>query len=436
MRGAAVNYSKIKALAKELKVSFKDLIALAPCNDPFYMGQAAQIEKAEWFHSIWEAGSFPTGVHLRRIHYWLVSQKTPWPMRDGKPYENTIECWAVLTAASKPARYLDLVPVSAFDDRRNPEPQIFEPEECEDISNWVNRSALEADGLVMPDLPSIFTNQPDEVQRYQVEIWCEKSTMNDVLLPICRRYQVNLITGLGELSITAVDRLFDRLRETGKPTRILYLSDFDPAGQSMPVAVSRKAEFMAQGTDADIQLHTLALSAEQVREYDLPRVPIKETERRKEKFEKRHGQGATELDALEAIHPGVLGRLVTESVLQYRDETLARRTSMFYREECERAEQIDEAVYAEREEDIDRAKDEWQAIQTEIDQWKENNQPLWTDIANELADRMPADFELPEPIDKPDDTDPLFDSTRDYMTQIRHYRAFQGRDQNKTAVQS
>lgn len=54
------------------------------------------------------------------------------------------------------------------------------------------------------------------------------------------------------------------------------------------------------------------LCAKQCVELELPRMPLKETELRAAKFEARYGAGATELDALEALHPGKLEELVKE----------------------------------------------------------------------------------------------------------------------------
>ena len=40
------------------------------------------------------------------------------------------------------------------------------------------------------------------------------------------------------------------------------------------------------------------------------------------KFEARFGDGATELDALEALHPGELGRILVQEIERYYDATL------------------------------------------------------------------------------------------------------------------
>jgi len=85
-------------------------------------------------------------------------------------------------------------------------------------------------------------------QPYHVELWIEKSTMDDVLVPICEELHVNLVTSIGFQSIASVVRLLQRVHElmrlcqAEKPVRIFYSSDFDPAGDQMPVAVARQIE--------------------------------------------------------------------------------------------------------------------------------------------------------------------------------------------------
>jgi hypothetical protein len=74
----------------------------------------------------------------------------------------------------------------------------------------------------------------------------------------------------------------------------------------MPVAMARKIEhnLRTNAPDLDIQVRVVLLTKEQCEEYRLPRSPIKESERRAARFEERFGEGTTELDALEALHPG------------------------------------------------------------------------------------------------------------------------------------
>jgi hypothetical protein len=128
-------------------------------------------------------------------------------------------------------------------------------------------------------------------------------------------------------SISNVVKLLQRIARIDQPVRIFYLSDFDPGGETMPRAVARQLEFwQAQyAPRADIKLTPLVLTREQVERYQLDRIPIKASDQRREGFEGRHGEGACELDALEARHPGELARLVRAALDPYQDHAHAQR---------------------------------------------------------------------------------------------------------------
>jgi hypothetical protein len=94
----------------------------------------------------------------------------------------------------------------------------------------------------------------------------------------------------------------------------------------MPVAVARKIEhrlYLRNLRELDIQVRPIALTLEQCQHYRLPRTPLKDTERRAAVFEDRYGEGATELDALEALHPGELHGIIEGEVGRYFDSDLA-----------------------------------------------------------------------------------------------------------------
>lgn len=118
-----IDYLTLKQLAKANKISVKKLLALAPQNDPFYIGTETQKQQAEWVAEIYAELGSPSQVHIRRIHYFLVSREDI-QKPNGEPYENTQNDWNYLTQAAKYARYLGLVPIDNFVDRRNPEPHI------------------------------------------------------------------------------------------------------------------------------------------------------------------------------------------------------------------------------------------------------------------------------------------------------------------------
>jgi hypothetical protein len=323
-----IDYSLLKRTAAKSNLSPHEILALAPQNDPFYVGAPRQVQKARWFEQIYSLMGNPPNCHIRRVHYWLVTTKAI-SKPNGQQYENTQNDWCLLTLAAKYARYLGLVPIENIIDRRNPDPTIYtqfwnhkKPSEV--------RDSIDEESIIESIVDQFYCYNPSLTQRYMIELWAEKSTMNDVLLPVCERYGANLVTGLGEMSITAVYLLAKRIVQANKPVRIFYISDFDPAGESMPVAVGRKIEYFARNyvdlADKDIKLIPLMLTHEQCIEYKLPRAPIKQPRNdhpayteRKRKFEEQYGKGATELDAMEALYPGEMEKIISVAIEPFFD---------------------------------------------------------------------------------------------------------------------
>jgi hypothetical protein len=450
--GTPTGYDRIKELARQLRTKIPDLLALSRHCDPFFGGQPTQLEDAEWFAALWRRFGYTTGVHLRRVHYQLVSQHRPC-CRDGRPYENTLGCWARLADAGKAARYLRLVPADAFEDHRNPDPWLFRPDPSYGSPSWSlgewpawSLPSIQSDlarylylGLPAVEVEGYLFSEGD--QPYHLEVWVEKSTMDDILGPLCRPLGINVVPSKGYQSITAAVNLLQRVRRSGKPARIFYISDFDPAGDVMPVAVARQLEFWLPqyAPGADVKLNPIVLTREQVKEFNLPRTPIKDNDRRKAGFEERYGDGAVELDALEALHPGQFARIVREAVAPYRDTSLAER---FQEAEAE-ARQAARKAWQEATADVRKELadiqqqartivSEYEARLADLDQQLQRRlAPLAERLASvrhagqEAADTVTAS--LP---DRPEDTtadvdesDWLFDSSRSYEAQLAHYKA-------------
>src|SRR5689334_5564542 len=98
------NYDRIKEEAAARKIPVTDLIALAPGNDPMYSGKPADKVIARWFADLWEQFGYSTGVHLRRVHYQIISQDPPVKLPEGMKikigpdewtdvYHNYDACW-------------------------------------------------------------------------------------------------------------------------------------------------------------------------------------------------------------------------------------------------------------------------------------------------------------------------------------------------------
>jgi hypothetical protein len=442
------DYERIKELGQEMKRSVETLVVLSTVNDPFYI-QPGRQASAEWFAKLWEELKCGPGTHIRAVHYRLLSHAGGHFIGDdGRPYLNTDRCYKRLNNASQDARYLGLVPEDHFDDRRNDEPVEYLPDRESGSSTFYVGGAYDGIALdlrlesSLPALPRFLFNPPAiNNQRYHVELWCEKTTMNDVLLNLAQQYGLNVITASGEMSITHCWKLIQRALASQRPVRILYISDFDPAGRGMPVACARKIEFFIRRDKLalDVRLRPVALTPEQCEQYRLPRMPIKD-EARAERFETQYGEGATELDALEALHPGELRRILQREIRRYYDTQLSSRIR---EAEAEFREQLDDV----REEVIGRHSDERDAIEMEhddlieqcndalaqfrelLDQIDDRFQQLQRTIARELREEAPDpdSIEWPEPKEGDEDDDPLFDSMRDYLDQIARYKAHQGK---------
>jgi hypothetical protein len=290
-------------------------------------------------------------VHVRFVHYVAcgeepnptTGEKQQERLPDGSPYENTEENWRFVQAASKHARNMGLVDPRNIVDRRTPRPFLNAPEEqppapgVEVLQPAIRLPSIEVDvlephssgGLAYP------TGYEYSVafEPSLVEMWMEKSLdeADDPLIEtLCEEEGVNLITGIGFMTISSVYALLQRRTHLDKPLRILYLSDFDPAGKHMPSSPARHIEFalrnMNEDERPDIRLHHLALTEDQVRELELPRIPIKDSDRRKVRFEAKHGRGATELNALmlETRRPNTEAML-RDAIRQLRDDTLGDR---------------------------------------------------------------------------------------------------------------
>jgi hypothetical protein len=149
--------------------------------------------------------------------------------------------------------------------------------------------------------------------------------MNDVLIPLGRQYSLNVVTGLGEMSLTTVDKLIERIESSQRSVRILYISDFDPGGHRMPVSVARKIEFRHRngGINSNFQLRPVVLTQAQCEQFDLPETPIAVGDSQREKFKHAYGRDATELDALEALRPGVLRQILVSEIERYFDKDFA-----------------------------------------------------------------------------------------------------------------
>ena len=225
------------------------------------------------------------------------------------------------------------------------------------------------------------------------------------------------------------------MERLGKPARIFYISDFDPAGLSMPVAAARKIEFEIdrRDLDLDIQVRAIVLTEEQCRQYALPRTPIKESDPRGAGFEQQYGEGATELDALEALHPGELERILKREIRRYwnpeHDDEIAEAKAAFEDE----LDAINDEVHAKFANELAELDAEEERLRDLGRALEEQATELFTRIEARLAERQPC-FEPPIiEFTADEDPDPLFDSRRCYLDQLASYKRFQNKTESDAA---
>ncbi len=444
-----VNYASIAKLKAQInagkrpgeKASVTDFLALARNNDPFYSAAPRGVAWGRWFVEMWQEhkGHLPR-VHVRSLHYALVGRTNsahPVLMPDGKVYENTLICWKKLEAAGKYARNNQYIDAERFEDRRAQSltERIYEEP---DVYVGMHKPGITFEFPAFPDTP-YYTLSYKNRQRYRLEVWCEKSTQEGILLPISEQYQITMLSAQGELSISAILKAIRRADRSGLPTRILYISDFDPAGRSMPVAASRKLEFWqsVKRSHADIQLYPIALTHDQCIQYRLERTPIKESERRKARFEDRFGSGATELDALEAEHPGELATLLEQEILRYYDASLEERTEAREALLRDHLETTREHIQAAHEEEylqlyteyFELKKEFYAWVEQRCHPWQDRLEQLWDAMAYEMGTEMPdlSRYSLPAAKEVAPGANCLYMSTRDYLEQLTAYREFTGR---------
>lgn len=402
-----MNYETILKIVNERKdLTIRDLLAMSPKTDPFYADVKARKISAEWFAEIFNKYG-GQGYHLRRLHYKIIDQiETPKNVKPffGRLYKNTATDWNYLLFGSANARYLGLVSYDSFVDRRNPPPKVIAEHSSDPLYGWYkgDESLFDADDLY----PTIGYNfNYTQLRSYQIEIWAEKSTMDDILIPLCEKYNVQLISGAGYESITHINELLKRVAWKKKPCRIFYISDYDNAGQCMSRQVSRHSEFRIYKkglSSLDVRLKPIILLKEHVEKFDLPGAPDKKQ---------------TELDALEALHPGEFEKIVTSYLEKYIDLGSSSPIREQLDSEVERHnDYIREEIKDEFGNELDNLDEEIDDLKERIKKFAEERE-LYTINAEEIG--MPSSKDIIE------DDDWLFATGRDYINQLEKYKEFE-----------
>jgi hypothetical protein len=160
-----------------------------------------------------------------------------------------------------------------------------------------------------------------------VEVWIEKQALADTFSSFLDGRDVKIVVNRG---YSGWSFLFEncmrllKVKSSGKEIRILYFGDFDPSGDDMDDHLDDAFRYFGL---EDIHFERIAVTEEQIEEFNLPPMPKnKETidkvnhDTRKNGFIKKYGKlYIVELDALLAIVPDKFKSIVQGSVDQFFD---------------------------------------------------------------------------------------------------------------------
>jgi hypothetical protein len=142
---------------------------------------------------------------------------------------------------------------------------------------------------------------------FYCEVWCESRSIAGVVLADCRELAVSLYPTGGfasaSLGYAAAEVINDYC--DGRPVVIFYIGDYDPAGVLIDVSAERELR-PHLAADVELDFRRLAITLEQIEEYDLPTKPRKVSDRRMLEIE-----STVEAEAMPA---GILRQLLRDEI--------------------------------------------------------------------------------------------------------------------------
>lgn len=230
---------------------------------------------------------------LRQLYYQFVSQDL---------IPNSERSYKNLGQAINEGRLAGLIDWDAIEDRVRV-PKI--------PSDWDNIEELVETAVNSYRLPRW------KGQSNYCELWVEKDALAGVLEPIANEYHITLMVNRGyssQSAMYAASRRF-KVQSHDKAKHLFYLGDHDPSGEDMVRDVRDRLEMFG----AIVEVKKVALTMEQVEQYDPPPNPAKMTDARAANYVAEHGSSSWEVDALP---PNVLVQLIRDHVEEILDREL------------------------------------------------------------------------------------------------------------------
>ena len=141
-----------------------------------------------------------------------------------------------------------------------------------------------------------------------VEVWLEKDALSGVILPVTSLYDVPLMVARGYASLSFLHAAAEYIGSLDVPAYIYHFGDYDPSGVNAGEKIEQTLREMAPM--ADIHFERVAVTPDQIRNWELPTRPTKLTDSRAKGF----SEISVELDAIE---PNVLRSLVETAIQRH-----------------------------------------------------------------------------------------------------------------------
>jgi hypothetical protein len=229
--------------------------------------------------------SYDTGVTLRQLFYRLVSAHI---------IPNTQNAYKGLSRYTARAR------------REGWFPDLI------DRNRAINRyRTFTSSGQAVDWLRAIYRRPRDENQEWSIYVGVEKSGIVEQLTDWFGDLGIPIVALGGYSSQSYVDEIVKDVERQDRPAVLIYAGDFDPSGEDIERDFLERADCFEEN-------HRIALTPQQIIDYQLPPLPGKSTDSRAAAFTARHGQlMQVELDALD---PNDLRALYERAIGDYWDD--------------------------------------------------------------------------------------------------------------------
>ncbi len=240
---------------------------------------------------------------VRQVYYQLVSRQV---------IENSRSCYQSVSKALVAARREGTIPWEWIEDR------LRKPRR---VAMWSSLAEFCDPDLYRRD---VWPTQPSFL-----ECWLEKDALSGIFDDVLNPYGVTLNVGRGYDGWDSIHNAAKRFG-SGESASVIYFGDFDPSGEDMVRSLTERLATFGCWPE----IVKCALTADDVRRYELPPDFTKKTDSRRAKFVAKHGDIAVELDALpdqvlrDRLITEVEGRMDLDALAVVREKEAAERARL------------------------------------------------------------------------------------------------------------